>query len=91
MLYSKIYTLDWELLDSLSPAGFGNGLQLLFNCTEEMTIIIEVYALEGAGSFELVVLRTKGLGFSLIASILLSVTAIFTIGYIRTGKRRRKN
>jgi len=87
----NIYTLDWELLDSLSPAGFGNGLQLLFNCTEEMTIIIEVYALEGAGSFELVVLRTKGLGFSLIASILLSVTAIFTIGYIRTGKRRRKN
>ncbi len=87
----NIYTLDWELLDSLSPAGFGSGLQLLFNCTEAMTIIIEVFALEGAGSFELVVLRAKGLGFSLIATILLSVTAIFTIGYIRTGKRRRKN
>ncbi len=87
----NIYSLDWELLDSLSPAGYGNGLQLLFNSTEEMTIIIEVYAFEGAGSFELVVLSSKGLGFSMVAALLLSVTAILTISYIRSSKKLKRN
>ncbi len=87
----NIYSLDWELLDNLSPAGYGNGLHLLFNCSEKITIIIEVFAYEGVGSFELVVLSTKGLGFSLVTALLLSITAIFTISYIRYDKKRKRN
>lgn len=87
----KIYTLERVGLVNLFPTGYGSGLQILFNCTEKMTIIIEVYAFEGAGSFELVVISSRGLGFSLVAALLLSVTAIFTISYIRSDKRRKRN
>ena len=84
----NIYSLEWELLDSLPPAGLGEALQLTFNSTEEMTIIIEICADDGEGSFTLSVFKTKGVGFSMVSTVLLSIMAIVTIVSVRYGKKK---
>jgi len=86
-----IYALNWTVLASFTTATLGETISFTFDSLAPMTIIIEVYATEGAGSFSLQILgkvptESQGFGFALSSLIMFSALFIAFLSF-----KRRKN
>ncbi|MEA2070370.1 MAG: clostripain-related cysteine peptidase [Asgard group archaeon] len=79
----NIYTTTWELIVSKSAVGIGNSFAFEFNFTEMQDIIIEIYAEDGSGSFQLSFhdpsTETSGPRFIALLSTLLIFPMVFVV------------
>ena len=86
-----LYMLNWTILAAYSSHSLGESCIFSFNSTVAQTIIIEVFALEGAGSFTLQMLGeapSENQGPRMVAASLIISSGLLVSLLIR---KRRKN